>query len=246
MRHPNRRKDRSSAHQVRARIEAGGERLWRLEDFRDHPFTAVAQTLSRMTRNGELQRLSKGIYYRPRHSRFGPTLPNQTSVRALASRNKTFFSAGTGAANLLGFTTQVARQNEIATPSASLPRKLVGADAHIYTRRPEAWKKLTGKEAAILDFLRRGGKDSELAPEETTRRMIRLLSESDTYARLTHVAASEPPRVRALLGALGERLGAKPAALDRLRQSLNPSSHFDFGHFTTLANAKAWQAKGAR
>lgn len=153
------------AKQVRDRIENGGERLWRLEDFRDQPFTAVAQALSRMVRGGQLQRLSKGTYYRPRQSNFGPTLPNPTTVRSLAARNNTLFPAGTAAANLLGFTTQSARESEIATPSASLPRKLVGANAKIHTRRPEAWKGLTDEEAAILDFLRRGGRTSELTPE---------------------------------------------------------------------------------
>jgi predicted transcriptional regulator of viral defense system len=48
---------------VRQRIEKGGERVWRLEDFRDLPFAAVAQALSRLTRAGTLERLSKGIYY---------------------------------------------------------------------------------------------------------------------------------------------------------------------------------------
>jgi len=242
-----RKKDRSrtTANQVRARIEAGGERLWRFDDFRDHPFTAVAQALSRMVRNGELQRLSKGTYYRPRQSKFGPTLPNQANMRSLVARSKTLFPAGVAAANQLGFTTQIVRQGEISTPSASLPRKLIGTGTKVYTRRPDAWKRLTVEEAAILDFLRRGGKDSELAPEETVRRIIDLLSKADTYAHLTRIIDSEPPRIRALLGALGEQLGAKRGMLDHLRKSLNPSSRFDFGIFTDMPNAKAWQAKGA-
>src|SRR5208282_950155 len=33
---------------VRHRIERGGERLWRFEDFRDLRFSAVAQALSRL------------------------------------------------------------------------------------------------------------------------------------------------------------------------------------------------------
>ena len=45
---------------VSQRVEGAGERLWRLADFRDLPFEAVAQTLSRMTRQGTLERLSKG------------------------------------------------------------------------------------------------------------------------------------------------------------------------------------------
>ena len=44
---------------VRQRIERGGEHLWRFEDFRDLPFSAVAQALSRLTREGSIERLRK-------------------------------------------------------------------------------------------------------------------------------------------------------------------------------------------
>src|SRR6202041_1264844 len=63
---PKAAKTRSTASSIRLQIERGGEKLWRHNDFRDEPFAAVAQALSRLTRNGTLQRLSKGIYYRPR------------------------------------------------------------------------------------------------------------------------------------------------------------------------------------
>lgn len=74
--------------------------------------------------------------------------------------------------------------------------------------------------------------------------MIQLLSKAHTFARLADVAGNEPPRVRALLGALGEKLGTKSTTLKTLRQSLNPLSKFDFGIFADMSNAKAWQAKG--
>jgi hypothetical protein len=38
---------------VRQRIERGGERVWRLEDFRELAFYAVAQILSRLTVKGQ-------------------------------------------------------------------------------------------------------------------------------------------------------------------------------------------------
>ncbi|MSV29014.1 MAG: hypothetical protein EXQ52_09760 [Bryobacterales bacterium] len=56
---------------VRRRIERGGERLWQLEDFRGLSFTAVAQALSRLTREGALERLRKGVYYRTRDTAYG-------------------------------------------------------------------------------------------------------------------------------------------------------------------------------
>jgi hypothetical protein len=52
--------------------------------------------------------------------------------------------------------------------------------------------------------------------------------------------------VRAILGAIGEQIGKKPAAIRRLRASLNPFSKYDFGFFSSLPGAKHWQAKGNR
>src|SRR5437868_4273094 len=162
---------------IRQRIERGGERLWRLEDFRDLPFSAVAQALSRLKRNGTLDRLSKGVYYRNRQTTLGKSRPNPTAIRNLASRRKTVFPSGIAAAHLLGFTTQMAKQGEIATSALSLPRKLVGNDTVMHTRRPEAWASLSETDAALLDFLRHGAKFSELSQEDTTRKILALLSE---------------------------------------------------------------------
>jgi hypothetical protein len=60
------------------------------------------------------------------------------------------------------------------------------------------------------------------------------------------VTASEPPRVRAIIGAIGEQLRKKPAVLDHLRASLNPSSRFEFGVFAALPHARKWQSKERR
>src|SRR5579871_83345 len=90
---------------IRRRIEAKGERLWRLEDFQDLPFTAAAQALSRLARQGELQRLSKGVYYSSRQTAFGKSRPNPAAIQRLATKRKSFFPSGIAAANLLGFTT---------------------------------------------------------------------------------------------------------------------------------------------
>lgn len=227
---------------VRERILRGGERLWRFEDFRDLPFMAVAQALSRLVKAGALERLSKGIYYRNRPTAFGKSRPNPVAIQRLA-RGKPLFPSGLAAANLLGFTTQTAPRGELATSASSLPRKLIGERAVVHTRRPEAWSRLSETDAAILDFLRRAGRTSELSAEATIRRTLDLLGERGRYERLAQIAGTEPPRVRALLGALGEQLGKGEKALGRLRESLNPHSRFDFGALGSLSNARAWQAK---
>jgi hypothetical protein len=231
---------------VRQRLDRGGERLWQLEDFRDLSFTAAAQALSRLSRAGALERLSKGVYYRPRNTALGKSRPNPTAIQELASKGRAIFPAGLAAANLLGFTTQIARQAEIATSAASLPRKLIGSDTIIHTRRPQAWDNLSQADTALLDFLRRGGQTSDLSPQETIRETLKLLSEKRCFERLLKAAHSEPPRVRALLGAMGEQLGKNKGALQRLRGSLNPFSRFDFGLFSGLLHARKWQAKETR
>jgi hypothetical protein len=237
---------RRIASSVRHRIERGGERLWRLADFSDLSFTAVAQALSRLTRQGTLERLSKGVYYRGRETTLGKSRPNPSAIQKLAAETKTVFPAGIAAANLLGFTTQNTKHSEIATIAPSLPRKLVGDEAVIHTRRPEAWLSLSQTDAALLDFLRQRGASSELSQRETIRKTLALASEDGRFERLLRVAGHEPPRVRAMLGAIGQQLGKNPKALEKLRASLNPFSQFDFGRLNGLQHAHTWQAKEHR
>jgi len=237
------RRTRPIARLIRQRIRKAGERVWRYEDFREFPFTAVGQTLSRMTRRGLLERLSKGVYYHPRETAFGKSRPNPTAVLHLAKRRKAIFPAGIAAANLLGFTTQSGRWEEVSTNATSLPRKLIGAETVVHTLRPAAWSRLSQQDAALLEFLREGGRSTELSPLETIRRLRGLLSENARFDRLLRVAQSEPPRVRAILGALGMELGRGAASLQSLRATLNPLSKFDFGVLSALRHARAWQAK---
>ncbi len=72
-----------------------------------------------------------------------------------------------------------------------------------------------------------------------------MLGQPGRYDRLLTFMQTEPPRVRALFVALGERLGLEKGALERLRESLNPFSRFEFGLFAGLPNARHWQAKDA-
>lgn len=231
---------------VRQHIEAGGERVWRLADFMELPFAAVAQALSRLARQGQLRRLGKGLYYRPRQTAFGPSLPNPADLRALPIRQKAVFPAGVAAVNLLGFTTQNPARIELATDGLSLPRLLVGKETVIHTRRPAAWRSLSETDAALLDFLRNRGEGSELEPAETIQKLLGYMCEPGRFKRLLEVAPSEPPRVRAMLGAIGQQIGQPKKVLARLRDSLNPLSRFDFGILTALAHAQEWQAKERR
>jgi hypothetical protein len=119
---------------------------------------------------------------------------------------------------------------------------VLGRSIVVHTRRPPAWAALSEIEAALLDVLRRGGSTSELSPKQTTVTILRLLAERDCYQRIERAAYSEPPRVRAMIGALGAELGMDPKLLRSLRASLSPLSRFNFGVLKMLPTANARQA----
>ena len=231
------------ARLVRRRIEASGERVWRLRDFDGMSFTAVAQALSRLSREGVIQRLGKGLYYRPRQTTLGLSKPNPSQLSALPIGRHRVFPAGIAAANLLGFTTQNAGLLEVATDGLSLPRLIIGKDTVVHTRRPESWRELSEVDAAILDFLRNRGETSELPADETVSRLLGYFRETGRFDRILNIATSEPPRVRALIGAIGQQLGQSDEKLTCLRESLNKLSRFEFGCLSGLKHAREWQAK---
>lgn len=236
----------SIANSVRKKIDGGGERIWQLSDFKREPVAAVARELSRQFRLGRIKRLSKGIYYRSRQTIFGESRPSMSELGSLPIRGKGIFPAGNGAANLLGFSTQNPARIEVATTGLSLPRAILGKEAMIHTRRPESWKKLSAHDAALLDFLREGGRASELSLDATVDKLLRLFRLPGQFERLFRVSATEPPRVRAILGAIGQQIGCEKGWLFTLRRSLNPLTKFDFGNLIALLYAREWQAKEKR
>ena len=123
----------------------------------DYRFLPLPRPCRASPARGNCAGSGKGLYYRPRETTFGPSLPNPAVIRALPLRQRAVFPVGVAAANLLGFTTQNPARIELATDGLSLPRLIVGKEAVIHTRRPAAWRSLSETEAALLDFLRNRG-----------------------------------------------------------------------------------------
>lgn len=230
----------SAAAAVRQRVLRGGERFWRHSDFGELPASAVASALSRLAREGVLQRTAKGVYYRPRQTRFGASIPAAGTAAAKTLRAP-LHPSGLTAANALGLTTQNPARLEYATSAPAPPTALRGAIVH--TRRPAARANLPPLDGALLETLRSRASFSDLLPEQTSKRLQQLLCEESRFQRLAKAAMSEPPRVRAILGALGQQTNAPEQTLRKLKDSLNPLSRYDFGMLRSLPTAHEWQAK---
>ncbi len=102
--------------------------------------------------------------------------------------------------------------------------------------------RLSEVDAALLDFLRRGERTANCRRQKPSTVLWRCSLKVAALSVFSKVD-SEPPRVRAIFGAIGEQIGKPPDMTQRLRASLNPFSKFDFGLLTGLPSARHWQAK---
>jgi hypothetical protein len=227
---------------IRQRILSGGERFWHHQDLADYPSATIAKTFTQLVKEGILQRISKGHYYHPRSTRFGYSQPVRSELPYQLTQTRVY-PAGVNAANLLGFTTQNAIDGTFATTASSLPTAWLGQRAKLFTRRPSTWENVSATEAALLDFLRSRGEWSDLSPSETKQQLLNHFRVPGRFERLVAIAYAEPPRVRAMLGAIGQELKYAKDLLQQLRTGLNPYSRFEFGKLSTLWYAQEWQAK---
>lgn len=170
----------------------------------------------------------------------GPSVSSATAALAKTFRAP-LHPSGLSAASMLGLTTQNPGRGEFATPAATTPGAL--RDAIVHTRRPHTRHGLSDQDGALLELLRDRARASDMPARETIEQLMQLAVRPADFRRLAAAALAEPPRVRAMLGALGQQAGAPDAVLRELRRSLNPISRFDFGLLAALDHAREWQAK---
>lgn len=107
---------------IRARVEEASPRLWEVEDFADlGSGPALWQALARLAKAGELRRVRKGLYWRGDRVAAFPSLgmsppPGEQLARHAAGVDAGYGLAGPSAANALGLSTQVPRQQWWAIP----------------------------------------------------------------------------------------------------------------------------------
>jgi uncharacterized protein DUF6088 len=229
-----------AAATMRRRIQAAPDRFLTYANFRDLPPSAVAQTLSRLTRDGEIERVGKGLYYVPRQTVFGSSVPTGPDIAAHTALG-TLHPAGVSAANVLGLTTQNSTGGEFATTRASQPKAL--AKSRVLTGRDRSRDALTQEEGALLEVLRDAVRTADLNFDAISRRLARVIREDGAFRRLRTAALREPPRVRAMLGALAQEAGIPSKQLELLRRSLSPYSRYEFGRLSELRHAGDWQAR---
>lgn len=216
--------------------------LFRAEDFPAAHSATISRALARLAKNGIVRRMAKGLYYIPKPTLLGESHPADLDLFQKKMQGR-FRLTGVTAANRLGLSTQLPSRPEMV----AYGRTDDALSAHIKIKHRQGCQgNLTPLEGAILEVLRDGGAYLEASPSQAALRLTSLLRDEIPAARLTRlrdIALQDPPRVRAILGALLQSVGYPKALWIPLRHSLNPLSRFDFGVFGELANAKVWQSK---
>lgn len=234
---------RSATKIALRQMKLAGNSLLKAEDLVGTTPTAATKALVRLAKQGVLTRVGKGLYFAPKNTLIGKSKPSNTMVALKKLEGKTR-PTGASAANLLGLSTQMPARPQLVAFTSNLPKN-PGA-AQIKLRRGGGTHPLPPLEGALLEFIRERGETAESSPKESFHRLREILTGQLTASRLRglrEAALAEPPRVRAVLGALLAYADLPENLWKPLKSSLNPLTRFDFGLFSELPNAREWQAK---
>ena len=215
-------------------------KVFRLEDLElsRSEYNAAVVALGRLAQEGEIERLSPGVYYKPKQTRFGVVGPSmEERFRDLLYDGDTPIGYLTGlyAFNLFGLTTQHSSILEIGT---NFPKR--NTKRGIYAIRFVLQKNQICQDnidmLRLLDCL----KWIKKIPDTTVDKSYSLLKkkvreyEKEDHKQLVELSLNYTPLTRALLGSMltDELLVAT------LHQTLNPLTRFRIGLSPTLVSSQ--------
>ena len=196
---------------------------------------AAVMTLRRLVEKGEIERLSPGLYYKPKITRFGevgPTMDERFRDLLYKDNRPIGYLTGFYAFNLLGLTTQQSTTLEIGT---NFPRR--NRKRGMYAVRFVIQKNEINKDnidmLRLLDCLKWIKKIPDTTVDQSysqLKNLVKAYSKKE-QERIVELSMQYSPLTRALLGSM---LSDK-SLTDKLYQSLNPLTQFRIGLSSSLA-----------
>jgi predicted transcriptional regulator of viral defense system len=158
---------------------------------------AVKSTLSRLSKRGVIDRARRGLYFKPRISRFGRVTLRAEDIALAAAQGKAPGPAGPSAASSLGLSTQIPPCPTIAV----VGNRPVSVPDVRFVERSNVERVAAGLrplEIALLEVLRDDLKWVEVSEPAVGARLRELIANGDVSERRVRRAAKHEPRRVAL------------------------------------------------
>lgn len=233
------------AKQIKKKITDGpAGKLWSYKDFVKLPIMPVAKALSRLSKDGLLVRVHKGVYYRPKTTILGQTSPDTYQVLAkvlskktksltIAGGNSTFYNAR--------LTTQVPAQLSVVLSDApSRKLKIGNTTLKVIKSNIGHLSHASSDDAALIISLRDIKNIPDTSIQDALGKIKDQLRNSKRLNQIILLAKHEPPRVRALIGAIAQSNDFDSIKLNQLKKTLNPLSKYNLGIRQFLHTAQYW------
>ncbi len=210
-------------------------------------YGAAAKVIERLIAKKIIKRVSTGVFYKPKKTVFGELKPSEEELLRpyLFNGNKRIaYMTGTALYNKMGLTTQVPKDIKVASKVKEI-RTQIGA---VKVRRVKSYIDVANDNfhlLEILDVLKDFKKIPDLDKAMAITYLLNFLKalKQKDILRLIKYALKYPPRMRAFLGALLEKLKTGQD-ISQLKQSLNPLTVYALGiDKRTLSTVPQWNIK---
>lgn len=193
---------------------------------------SVNRILNNMVAAGEIRRLSKGRFYKPKMTQFGELPPDTYQiVKDLIEKNGKVIGYITGYStfNDLGLTTQVPFALQIGVRNE---KKAIQRDVYriSFIKQQNTITKENIPLLRLLDCLRFFKNIPDTMPDEACKRLMYLFSQLDKtqITKTKKLALKYNPSTIALLGAMLEKLNSNEDT-NMLLNKLNPQTSYKLG-----------------
>lgn len=208
--------------------------------------SAVVKALNRMAATGEISKLSKGKFYKPRKTQFGELKPSAYQIaKDYIERDGKLIGYITGysAYNALGLTTQISSYIQIGTNKS---RRAVKRDKYTisFIMQQNTITKKNIEILRILDAVRFIREIPATTPNEACIRLKEIIKDLNDEQKemLVKCSLKYTNYVRALCGAILEDIGYDGNSLDSIRKSLNGVTNYHLPiSESVLPNRQNWR-----
>lgn len=208
--------------------------------------SAVVKALNRMAATGEISKLSKGKFYKPRKTQFGELKPSAYQIaKDYIERDGKLIGYITGysAYNALGLTTQISSYIQIGTNKS---RRAVKRDKYTisFILQQNTITKKNIEILRILDAIRFIREIPATTPNEACIRLKEIIKDLNDEQKemLVKCSLKYTNYVRALCGAILEDIGYDGNSLDNIRKSLNGVTNYHLPiSESVLPNKQNWR-----